>query len=216
MDRRHLLIGAAIGAVFVAVALALAPALSGRSGSRRCPCMTASASRPTGRIPSTRSPAATWSPGRSTDSAGAPGSQCSCPNATPQRVSKAASLQFSPSISGDRVVWQDKRNGNWDIYLANLSTGEETPICTDPSKQAHPVISGDVVVWTDERNGDPDIYCYDLSNRTERAICVQPQTQYNPDVDGDVVVWEDYRQGYETAGDIYAYLPLDRRGARDL
>ena len=206
MDRRHLLIGAAIGAVFVAVALAIAPALSGMVGIPAVPVHDGVRVSPDGSnplYPVASGDLVAWEEhglgGRSWIAVLLPG------NATPQRVSKAASLQFSPSISVDRVVWQDKRNGNWDIYLANLSTGEETPICTDPSKQAHPVISGETVVWTDERNGDPDIYCYDLSNRTERAICVS-QTQYNPDVDGDVVVWEDYRQGYETAGDIYAYL----------
>ena len=120
---------------------------------------------------------------------------------TPEDVSEGGSLQFSPSFSGGPRVWTSKRNGNWDVYLANLSTGEETPICTDPAKQTHPAISGDVVVWTDERNGDPDIYAYDIANRTERpsASSRRPRTT---DVDGDVVVWKDYRRGDETAGDM--------------
>ncbi|HOT95471.1 MAG TPA: hypothetical protein PK089_09845, partial [Methanoregulaceae archaeon] len=114
-------------------------------------------------------------------------------------------IQFTPSVWQDRVVWQDKRNGNWDIFLFNLTTGVETPVCIHPAKQSHPVISGDRIVWVDERNGDPDIYLFDLATGTERPICVQPQTQYDPDIDGEVVVWEDYREGYETAGDIYAF-----------
>ena len=33
----------------------------------------------------------------------------------------ALSNQIDPFISGDRIVWVDDRNGNWDIYMIEIS-----------------------------------------------------------------------------------------------
>ena len=34
--------------------------------------------------------------------------------------------QTVPAINGDKIVWQDDRNGNRDIYMYDLSTKKET------------------------------------------------------------------------------------------
>jgi beta propeller repeat protein len=107
-----------------------------------------------------------------------------------------------PDISGDKVVWVDTRNGNNDIYMYDLSTSTETPICTDPANQMYPSISGDKIVWFDDRSGNYDIYMYDLSTSTETPICVDPSNQYVPTVSGDRVTWTDERNGNY---DIYMY-----------
>ena len=36
--------------------------------------------------------------------------------------------QQNPAIYWDRIVWEDNRNGNWDIYMYDLTADEETPI----------------------------------------------------------------------------------------
>ena len=57
------------------------------------------------------------------------------------------------------MAWQDSRNGNWDIYGANLDTHEELTICSADGDQTSPSAGGDgVVVWLDGRNGGSDIY----------------------------------------------------------
>jgi beta propeller repeat protein len=66
--------------------------------------------------------------------------------------------QNNPAISGDIVVWQDGRNGTWDIYGYNIETQTEFPICTDPGEQVYPAISGNIVVWQDWRNNTTSIY----------------------------------------------------------
>jgi beta propeller repeat protein len=40
-----------------------------------------------------------------------------------------------PQINGDRIVWVDGDNNNWDIYMYNLSTQKETQITTNESAQ---------------------------------------------------------------------------------
>ncbi|MCI0498205.1 MAG: hypothetical protein L0Y36_00790 [Planctomycetales bacterium] len=61
------------------------------------------------------------------------------------------SAQINPDISGHLVVWQDNRDGNWDIYGYNLITQTEFAIAVNPADQTHPAISGGLVVWEDTR-----------------------------------------------------------------
>ena len=116
--------------------------------------------------------------------------------------------QAAPRISGDRVVWQDKRNGNWDIYGATIDAATDTvsaatPICTEAHDQTAPDISGDTVVWVDDRSGDQDIWGADSSGSF--PICYNDASQDQPAISGDTVVWRDTRDAAASGTDIYGY-----------
>ncbi|AKJ39217.1 PKD domain-containing protein [Methanosarcina barkeri] len=100
-------------------------------------------------------------------------------NKTPITISGSAE---SPSIYGDRIVWEDWRNGNQNdgpsnIYMYNISTQKETQITTSGSATS-PSIYGNRIIWLDERNGNSqndtegghDVYMYDLSTHKETRI----------------------------------------------
>jgi beta propeller repeat protein len=72
-------------------------------------------------------------------------------------------------LYGNTIVWQDQRNGNWDIYIYNLSTHQETHT-TNKSDQIQPAIYGNRVLWTDESNSGYDIYMQDLSTKKQILI----------------------------------------------
>jgi len=129
-----------------------------------------------------------------------------------RRITFSSFDGYVPSISGDRVVWVDNRNGNPDIYLYDLATGIERQITTDTARQGAPRISGDLIVWEDWRNTPSypfsdyvDIYLYDLATGTERPIATGPWYKDAPDVDAGRIVWEDDRNYAEASGDIYLY-----------
>jgi beta propeller repeat protein len=97
------------------------------------------------------------------------------------QITTSGSTGF-PSIYGDRIVWQDWRNGNrndgpFNIYMYNISTRKETQITTS-GLASYPSIYGDRIVWQDGRNGNSqndtegghDIYMYDLSTHKETRI----------------------------------------------
>lgn len=109
--------------------------------------------------------------------------------------------QMHVSASGKRVVWQDKRNGDWDIYMKDVSSGVVSRITNNSSDQEFPSIDGDIIVWQDMRNGNSDIYGYDLSNNQEIAVATGVGEQEKPVVSGAWVVWQDRRNGN---WDIYA------------
>ncbi len=102
-------------------------------------------------------------------------------------VVEAPGDQINPSISGNLVVYQDNRSGHvddtgrwvgeWNIYMKDLATGIEQPVCTAPGDQINPVIKGNTVVWQDRRSGDWDVYAAALS---PAAGDVQLMEKYSP------------------------------------
>ncbi len=101
-----------------------------------------------------------------------------------------ATEPLNPDVYNNVVVWQDRRNGNWDIYGCNLTTRQVFPIATHLADQSHPAITFSpslnryVVVWQDDRNGNWDIYGA-LIDGPEVAGCASP---LKGDVNADSVV----------------------------
>jgi beta propeller repeat protein len=79
-----------------------------------------------------------------------------------------------------RVVWADRRNGNWDIYLYDAEKKSTTRLTTNGADQTAPAIQGSMVVYQDDRNGNWDIYGYDLASKKERRLTKSPADQTAP------------------------------------
>ena len=92
--------------------------------------------------------------------------------------------QTNPDIDRNIVVWQDNRNGNWDIYGYNLTTRREFQITDEPHDQTNPAISGNIVVWEDSRDGNLQIFAIVLDG-PEAARCTSKPAG---DVNGDCKV----------------------------
>ncbi|AKB36716.1 cell surface protein [Methanosarcina siciliae C2J] len=101
-------------------------------------------------------------------------------------------LASHPDIYGNRIVWQDLRNGNYDIYMYDLSTSRETRITANESNQTYPSLYCDRIVWQDDRNGQYDIYMYNISTSKETQISTSGRAQ-RPKIYGDRIMWMDYR-----------------------
>jgi beta propeller repeat protein len=117
-------------------------------------------------------------------------------------------------ISGDRIVWEDNRdrngsNGNWNIYVYNLSTSDETPITSAPvttgSFSTTVSIYGDRIVWMGRNDRETwkntDIYMYNFSNSTETRITTSGSA-FSPKIYDDRIVYMDWRSGKSS---IYLY-----------
>jgi hypothetical protein len=151
------------------------------------------------------------------------------------KVTNNAKDQCNPAIAIDSsgklyVVWQDNRNGNWDIYLSTSDTGTswssevmvnapENNQPTPVSNQINPAIVIDSqspnkahVVWQDDGAGNQDIYYVNSSDgfaipAVSQSITSNTSTsdQIEPAVAVDsantvYVVWTDGRNG---SSDIY-------------
>ncbi len=96
-------------------------------------------------------------------------------------IATGVAVQTNPDISGHLVVWQDDRNGNFDIYGYNLITRQEFQITTDDADQTNPAISGTLIVWEDSRVAPVNIY-YTWLDGDVIADC---PNQLAGDADGD-------------------------------
>ncbi|MCK9306508.1 MAG: Ig-like domain-containing protein [Methanoculleus sp.] len=86
-----------------------------------------------------------------------------------ERITSDDASQEKPSISGDYIVWQDDRDGNWDVYLYQRSTGEETQLTNDTSDQWLPIVRGNHVAWYDDSSGSTNIVLYDITAKAVKA-----------------------------------------------
>ncbi len=122
-------------------------------------------------------------------------------------VSSDLAWEWHPAIWGDRIVWQDSRDGgvfNTRIYLYDLATHEERALTQFNSIE--PRIWGENVVWRDKRSGYWRIYLYDLSKNQERQISHGPGEQSGPSIWENWIAWRDTRNG---GNDVYLFNLLD-------
>lgn len=105
----------------------------------------------------------------------------------------ASGAQERPDIDGNRVVWEDGRNGR-SIYHSSIPGSEGQRITDNSIEQRNPSISGDYIAWQDRRHGNWEIYLFSHSTG-ERRITNSTTDQQMPVVHGDHIVWYDTRQG---------------------
>lgn len=96
-------------------------------------------------------------------------------------ICDAPGAQINAALSGHLVVWQDNRNGNWDIYGFNLITRQEFQITSDKNNQTYPAIDGLLVAYEDDRSGKSAIFAVQLEGASI-ANCTAP---ISGDTNGD-------------------------------
>lgn len=129
-------------------------------------------------------------PADETDHEGAFAANTQLPQPDWSRITSGPYVQSLPKIDGDLIVWEDDRSGNVDIWMHDLSTGQETPVETDGAEQREPDVSGSRIVWQDMRSGNWDVWMYNAVTGTRQQLRSDPGNEVRPRVSGDRIVWE--------------------------
>jgi beta propeller repeat protein len=80
------------------------------------------------------------------------------------------------------IVYQDNRNGNWEIYLYNTDIQTEYKVTNNTANQIHPAVSDGRIVYMDDRNGNLDIYMTTVGYVSQTV----PQTVSPPPYNGSL------------------------------
>lgn len=129
--------------------------------------------------------------------------------------------QQAPVIRDNKIAWVNYRDleindstayVEGDIYVKDLSNGQEIRVTTDPANQGiiswwwpdgmqvfEPAIYQDKILWVDDRNrngsegmeSNTDIYMKDLSNGIEKQLSSSPKDQVSPAIYGDYAIWHE-------------------------
>ena len=91
-----------------------------------------------------------------------------------ERVVSGLSDEVYPSISSDgqRLSYASDRAGNFDIWLHDLETGEDTPITIAPERERRGTISpdGSMVSFTRQEQDKVNLYVMDLVERRAKRL----------------------------------------------
>jgi len=122
------------------------------------------------------------------------------------RITNDTVDQQVSAASDDRIIWQDNRTGDFDVYIYNVTSDEIIQIQINDSDQLNPAIQDDLVVWQDNRSGYWDIVLFNLTSDEELRFSENESDQVNPAVTDGWIAW----QGNQTGNwDIYLYNITD-------
>lgn len=90
------------------------------------------------------------------------------------------------SPDGCRIAYQQTENGNQDIFLENLCTGQRKRLTDDPARESVPTFSpdGKQLAFCSDRNGGLEVFTLDLEHPDIPPVQVThgaPHRSYNPE-----------------------------------
>ncbi|TET64738.1 hypothetical protein E3J48_00695 [Candidatus Aerophobetes bacterium] len=108
---------------------------------------------------------------------------------------------YEPSFSpdGKRVLFESKKAGNSDIWILDLTTGDQVQITSDPSDDFDPAWSpdGELIAFASNRPGNSDIWVMKSDGSNLTRITTHPEVDRYPtwSADGDKIYFSSYRNG---------------------
>jgi serine/threonine protein kinase/Tol biopolymer transport system component len=124
------------------------------------------------------------------------------PTETPAGIDHAAMLAES------QIAFTAQRDGNREIYLLDLASGELTNLTQNSSEDAHPSWSPDGarIAFQSNRDGDYEIYIMDADGSNVQQVTFSPSADHYPawSPDGEWLAFQSSRAGHF---DIYIIRP---------
>jgi beta propeller repeat protein len=133
---------------------------------------------------------------------------------TISRVTTNAYEEASPHMKGDYLVWQGQVDGDWEIFLHNVATGECLGrITANGYDDISPQTDGNYVVWLGFSlpSGETflpggEIFLYDISLGQITRVTNDSNVESYPQIANGRVVWASHAVGNSVEpGEIFLY-----------
>ncbi|KQC04895.1 MAG: hypothetical protein APR53_02570 [Methanoculleus sp. SDB] len=99
--------------------------------------------------------------------------------------------ETAPDISGDWIVWEERREGYLDIAAWRIGTATDRLLTpgTNESDQYSPVIWGDRILWTDFSTFSEQLHACSLASGEEQCLAGPGEWQSDAALWQDLAVW---------------------------
>jgi len=118
------------------------------------------------------------------------------------------SVQLSPPRTSGKIVFQSDRDGDWEIYVLHLDTGELLQLTRNTFADEYPVWSpdGSQIAFKSNRNGNFDIFVMQADGTEQRQLTDHPANDEDPawSPDGKMLAFHSDR---ESTLEIYLIQP---------
>ena len=109
-------------------------------------------------------------------------------------VTANSHADIAPHIHGNYVVWQGNVDGDWEIFLYSITTGETTQIMENDYDDFSPQTDGNDVVWVGYNRSGGEIFLYHIGDPTPiidgaNALTNDANVDVSPQITNGRVVW---------------------------
>ena len=109
-------------------------------------------------------------------------------------VTANAHADIAPHVHGNFIVWQGHVDGDWEIFLYNIATGQTTQVTENDYDDFSPKTDGNDVVWVGYNVPGGEIFLYHIGDPTPiidgaNALTSDTNVDTSPQIANGRVVW---------------------------
>jgi beta propeller repeat protein len=109
-------------------------------------------------------------------------------------VTANAHADIAPHVHGNYIVWQGHVDGDWEVFLYNIATGQTTQVTENDYDDFSPQTDGNDVVWVGYNRPGGEIFLYHIGEPTPiidgaNALTNDTNVDSSPQIANGRVVW---------------------------